>query len=96
MVILTNLLSLIWDIFQKTFFSSNLFIQYLFYIGIFNPEGELISAHLLRCVCMQQFSLDLRIQVCRAQTELMKSSSRTLEVFKFQQRSYTKKAVKSF
>ena len=49
MVILTNLLSRIWDIFQKTFFSSDLFIQYLFYIGIFNPEGEPIPAHLLRC-----------------------------------------------
>jgi len=40
MVLLNNLLSRSWWIFQKTLFSSDLFIQYLFYIGIFNPEGE--------------------------------------------------------
>jgi len=42
--IITNL-----GYFPENFFSSDLFIQYLFYIGIFNPEGEPISAHLLRC-----------------------------------------------
>jgi len=38
-----------WNILEKTHFSSDCVFHYSFYIGIFYPEGEPISAHLLRC-----------------------------------------------
>ncbi|HEM49137.1 MAG TPA: hypothetical protein ENO27_02890 [Caldithrix sp.] len=34
---------------EETLLSSDFVLQYSFYIGIFYPEGEPISAHLLRC-----------------------------------------------
>jgi len=54
MVLLINLLSWSWNILQDAFFSSDYFLSYPFYIGIFYPTtlggwGEPISAHLLRC-----------------------------------------------
>ena len=40
MVLLISLLSWSWNILQEALFSSDYFLSYPFYIGIFYPEGE--------------------------------------------------------
>ena len=49
MIVLNNLLSRSWNIFQKILFSSDYFLQLFISYRHFLPKGEPISAHLLRC-----------------------------------------------
>jgi hypothetical protein len=49
MVLLNNLLSRFWNIFHKTLFFIRLFITISILYRHFLPNGEPISAHLLRC-----------------------------------------------